>query len=94
MPIEIEKKYRLTKKQREAMMRRLRKLGASPGELEFEENTIYRGGRLDLGGLRHRRAGGPGDARCIGDGGKVDLVEVEALPESERGVRGFGSTAA
>ena len=25
---------------------------------------------------------------------EVDLVEVEALPESERGVRGFGSTAA
>jgi dUTP pyrophosphatase len=24
----------------------------------------------------------------------VDLVEVEELPESERGVRGFGSTAA
>ena len=25
---------------------------------------------------------------------EVDLVEVEELPESERGVRGFGSTAA
>ena len=60
MPIEIEKKYRLTKKQREAIVRRLRKLGASPGELEFEENTIYRGGRLDLGGcaLRLRRVNG------------------------------------
>ena len=60
MPIEIEKKYRLTKKQREAVVGRLRKLGASPGELEFEENTIYRGGRLDLGGcaLRLRRVNG------------------------------------
>ena len=60
MPIEIEKKYRLTKKQREAIGQRLRKLGASPGELEFEENTIYRGGRLDLGGcaLRLRRVNG------------------------------------
>jgi adenylate cyclase class 2 len=60
MPIEIEKKYRLTKKHREAIVRRLRKLGASAGELEFEENTLYRGGRLDLGGcaLRLRRVNG------------------------------------
>ena len=60
MPVEIEKKYRLTKKQREAIGRRLRNLGASPGEVEFEENTIYRGGRLDLGGcaLRLRRVNG------------------------------------
>ncbi len=60
MPVEIEKKYRLTKKQREAITGRLRKLGAAPGELEFEENTIYRGGRLELGGcaLRLRRVNG------------------------------------
>ena len=60
MPIEIEKKYRLTKRQRDVIVRRLRKLGASPGELEFEENTLYRGGRLDLGGcaLRLRRVNG------------------------------------
>ncbi len=60
MPVEIEKKYRLTKKQREAVLDRLRRLQASPGELEFEENTIYRGGRLDLGGcaLRLRRVNG------------------------------------
>jgi len=60
MPVEIEKKYRLTKKQREAIGRRLRRLGASPGEVEFEENTLYRGGRLDLGGcaLRLRRVNG------------------------------------
>lgn len=60
MPIEIEKKYRLTKKQREAIVGRLRKLGASPGELEFEENTLYRGGRLDIEGcaLRLRRVNG------------------------------------
>ena len=38
----------------------MRRLGASPGEVEFEENTIYRGGRLDLGGcaLRLRRVNG------------------------------------
>ena len=60
MPVEIEKKYRLTKKQRAAVVQRLRRLGASPGELEFEENTLYRGGRLDLGGcaLRLRRVNG------------------------------------
>jgi adenylate cyclase class 2 len=60
MPVEIEKKYRLTKKQREAIGRRLRRLDASPGEVEFEENTLYRGGRLDLGGcaLRLRRVNG------------------------------------
>jgi predicted adenylyl cyclase CyaB len=60
MPLEIEKKYRLTKKQREAIVRRLQKLGASSDEVEFEENTIYRGGRLELGGcsLRLRRVNG------------------------------------
>ena len=60
MPVEIEKKYRLTRKQREAVLGRLRRLNASPGELEFEENTLYRGGRLDLGGcaLRLRRVNG------------------------------------
>jgi adenylate cyclase class 2 len=60
MPVEIEKKYRLTKKQRETVVQRLRRLGASPSELEFEENTLYRGGRLDLGGcaLRLRRVNG------------------------------------
>ena len=60
MPVEIEKKYRLTKKQREAVVDRLRRLKASPGDLEFEENTLYRGGRLDLGGcaLRLRRVNG------------------------------------
>ncbi len=60
MPLEIEKKYRLTKKQRSAIVRRLRQLGASPENVEFEENTLYRGGRLDLGGcsLRLRRVNG------------------------------------
>jgi adenylate cyclase class 2 len=60
MPVEIEKKYRLTKRQRDALLRRLSKLGLSAGEVEFEENTIYRGGRLDLGGcaLRLRRVNG------------------------------------
>jgi len=60
MPIEIEKKYRLTKTQRGAIERRLRELSLTPSALEHEENTIYRGGRLDLGGcaLRLRRVNG------------------------------------
>ena len=60
MPIEIEKKYRLTKKQRRAIERRMREMSLTPRELEFEENTIYRGGRLNLGGcaLRLRRVNG------------------------------------
>ena len=35
-------------------------MSIKPGEVEFEENTIYRGGRLDLGGcaLRLRRVNG------------------------------------
>jgi adenylate cyclase class 2 len=60
MPIEIEKKYRLTQKQRRAIEKRMREMSLSPSELEFEENTIYRGGRLNLGGcaLRLRRVNG------------------------------------
>src|SRR5216684_2801047 len=59
MPIEIEKKYRLTKKQRPTIEKRLRELGASSRPVEFEENTLYRGGRIDVGGcaLRLRRVG-------------------------------------
>lgn len=60
MPIEIEKKYRLTKRQRRVIEKRMGEMSLSPGELEFEENTIYRGGRLDFGGcaLRLRRVNG------------------------------------
>jgi predicted adenylyl cyclase CyaB len=41
---------------------RLRELDVVPSEVEFEENTVYRGGRLDLGGcaLRLRRVNGRG----------------------------------
>ena len=60
MPVEIEKKYRLSQKQRQAIEQRLRKLGSKPGPLEFEENTLYRGGGLDFEGfaLRLRRVNG------------------------------------
>src|SRR5438132_5983405 len=59
MPIEIEKKYRLTEAQRRSIEKRLRELGLTPKPLEFEENTLYRGGRLDFGScaLRLRRVG-------------------------------------
>jgi len=59
MPFEIEKKYRLTKKQRERITRRLRELKAKPSPEEFEENTLYRGGSIDFGRrvLRLRRVG-------------------------------------
>ncbi len=59
MPIEIEKKYRLAKTRRPVIEKRLRELGVSPRPVEFEENTLYRGGRIDLGScaLRLRRVG-------------------------------------
>ena len=57
MPIEIEKKYRLTSEQRRAVEKSLRALGVKPRPIEFEENTIYRGGNLQPGSraLRLRR---------------------------------------
>ena len=60
MPIEIEKKYRLTQDERRAIEKRLRGLGYKPKKLEFEENTIYRGGNLEFGrrAMRIRRVNG------------------------------------
>src|SRR6185503_8364972 len=60
MPVEIEKKYRLTKSQRRAIEQRMREMSLVPGELEHEENTIYRGGVLERPGcaLRLRRVNG------------------------------------
>ena len=59
MSIEIEKKYRLTRKQREEVLRRLPKIGARRKGAEFEVNTIYAGDMLDPGHsvLRLRRIG-------------------------------------
>jgi adenylate cyclase class 2 len=59
MPIEIEKKYRLTKKQREEVLQRLPKIGAKRKGDEFEVNTLYAGENLDMGRavLRLRRVG-------------------------------------
>jgi len=58
--IEVEKKYRLTKRQRDAVLRRLPEIGATLQREEFEENTLYMGGSLSSGSciLRLRRVGG------------------------------------
>jgi predicted adenylyl cyclase CyaB len=60
MPIEIEKKYKLTPKQRRMIEQRLRDMSLVPGQVEHEENTIYRGGPLEQPGcaLRLRRVNG------------------------------------
>jgi adenylate cyclase class 2 len=57
VPIEIEKKYRLTKKQRREVLLRLPKIGAKRKGEEFEENTLYTGEALEMGRsvLRLRR---------------------------------------
>ena len=58
--IEVEKKYRLTKRQRDAVVRRLPEIGAKLKGEEFEENTIYGGAGLEVGKsvLRLRRVDG------------------------------------
>lgn len=73
MALEIEKKYRLTKKQRELVQRRLPEVGARPRGEDFEENTLYSGAALDLDSsvLRLRRAGK-----------NVTLTYKERLPTS------------
>jgi hypothetical protein len=59
MPIEIEKKNRLTRKQREEVLLRLPRIGAQRKGSEFEVNTLYAGAGLDVGRsvLRLRRVG-------------------------------------
>jgi adenylate cyclase class 2 len=60
MGIEIEKKYRLAREQREPLVDSLRECGAVYRGEEFEENVMYAGGQLDLSRqvLRLRRVGG------------------------------------
>lgn len=61
MPIEIEKKYRLTPERVEPLRRKLEEVGAEGrGRAEFEENVIYMGPGLDPARrvLRLRRKGG------------------------------------
>ena len=47
MGIEIEKKYRLKREEREPLAARLLEAGAVRESEEFEENIIYTGGNLD-----------------------------------------------
>jgi adenylate cyclase class 2 len=57
MPLEVEKKYRLTAKQRDEARARLLVIGAIREGEEFEVNTLYTGDAIELGGavLRLRR---------------------------------------
>lgn len=57
--IEVEKKYRLTTRQRDAVLKRLPELGANLEGEDFEENTLYSGEALSDGScvLRLRRVG-------------------------------------
>jgi adenylate cyclase class IV len=57
VPIEIEKKYRITKKQRGEVLLRLPEIGTKRKGEEFEENTLYTGEALEMGRsvLRLRR---------------------------------------
>ncbi|MGH9906366.1 MAG: class IV adenylate cyclase [Pyrinomonadaceae bacterium] len=48
MPIEIEKKFKLTKQQRKSVQLRLLELGANFQGQQFEENTLYRGKGLEI----------------------------------------------
>jgi adenylate cyclase class 2 len=59
MPIEIEKKYRLTDSQRELILARLKAFDAKLCGTEFETNTLYHGQTIDLDSevLRLRRVG-------------------------------------
>jgi adenylate cyclase class 2 len=62
MGIEIEKKYRLTKKQRQEVLLRLPQVGANRLGENFEVNTLYAGENLDVDRsvLRLRRIGNRG----------------------------------
>ena len=59
MAIEIEKKFRLTQEQRNAVLARLSEIGASLKADEFEENILYEGPQIDprKAVLRLRRVG-------------------------------------
>jgi adenylate cyclase class 2 len=58
--IEVEKKFRLTKRQRDAVLKRLPEVGANLEGEDFEENTLYKGEVLEAGScaLRLRRVVG------------------------------------
>jgi adenylate cyclase, class 2 len=57
--IEVEKKFRLTKRQRDAVLKRLPEVGAELESEDFEENIIFGGEPLEIPScaLRLRRVG-------------------------------------
>jgi len=59
VPIEIEKKYRLTTEQRAEILKRLPQLGAVHAGDEFEQNTLYAGKNFNRNDavIRLRRVG-------------------------------------
>jgi len=69
--IEVEKKFRLTKRQRDAVLKRLPVVGAELESEDFEENTLFSGAMLKPGSclLRLRRVKG-----------KATLTYKKALP--------------
>ena len=69
--IEVEKKFRLTKRQRDAVLKRLPAVGAELEGEDFEENTLFNGAALEVGTsvLRLRRVSG-----------KATLTYKKALP--------------
>lgn len=69
--IEVEKKFRLTTRQRDAVLKRLPALGAELEGEDFEENTLFNGAPLEVGTcvLRLRRVDG-----------KATLTYKRALP--------------
>lgn len=71
--IEVEKKYRLTTRQRDAVLKRLPEMGANLEGEDFEENTLYSGAALSDGTcvLRLRRVGS-----------KATLTYKKRLPSS------------
>jgi len=71
--IEVEKKFRLTKRQRDAVLKRLPEVGANLEGEDFEENTLYSGEALNDGScvLRLRRVGS-----------KATLTYKKRLPSS------------
>ena len=69
--IEVEKKFRLTTRQRDAVLKRLPEIGAELEGEEFEENTLFGGKLLEIASsvLRLRRVGS-----------KATLTYKKALP--------------
>ncbi len=84
--IEIEKKFRLTKRQRDAVVKRLAEVGASLQGEEFEENTLYSGEGLDTVSriLRLRRAGSK--ATLTYKKGKLTAAAIKQRREEETAV--------